>query len=281
MMGKPTGRLSMPNSPDYARSVVGLQGSARINCAGPSMGNPVSFMPCSWKEGMTCLMRDLVSPVSNNASPCKIIPKEHSPKDVQDLKDQFHAFKGEGGYHQSNRNDTGGQLAISEEVNFPHVQESQEEQSHLREPGVIKELSPVPPDPTSTKDIDSTRAEKPIEGPEREPISLTPLDMSESGSQDEESGEEGEQTLCDSSISDEEGDLVTEGEREMITISQLTGGTMYRVPVVVQGQRVNAAVDTAAQVTLISEEMYKSLKEPPPILKESGGNEHVEERRYK
>ncbi|XP_071122022.1 uncharacterized protein [Mytilus edulis] len=33
-------------------------------------------------------------PVSNNA-PSKIIPKEHSPKDVQDLKDQFHAFKGE------------------------------------------------------------------------------------------------------------------------------------------------------------------------------------------
>ena len=54
----------------------------------------------------------------------------------------------------------------------------------------------------------------------------------------------------------------------MITISQLTGGTMYRVPVVVQGHRVAAVVDTAAQVTLISEEMYKGLKEPPPILKE-------------
>ncbi|VDI21152.1 Hypothetical predicted protein [Mytilus galloprovincialis] len=57
MMGKPTGKLSTPNSHDYARSVVGLQGSAKINCAGPSMGNPVSFMPCWWKEGMTCLMR--------------------------------------------------------------------------------------------------------------------------------------------------------------------------------------------------------------------------------
>ena len=57
MMGKLIGRLSMPNFPDYARLVGGLQGSARINCAGPLMGNPVSFMPCSWKEGMTCLMK--------------------------------------------------------------------------------------------------------------------------------------------------------------------------------------------------------------------------------
>ncbi|CAC5385322.1 unnamed protein product [Mytilus coruscus] len=45
------------------------------------------------------------------------------------------------------------------------------------------------------------------------------------------------------------------GEKEMVTISQLTSGTMYQVPVVVQGQNVNAVVDTAAQVTLISEEL--------------------------
>ncbi|VDI73855.1 Hypothetical predicted protein [Mytilus galloprovincialis] len=56
--------------------------------------------------------------------------------------------------------------------------------------------------------------------------------MSESGSQDEESGEEGEQTLCDSSTSDGEGDLVTEGEREMITINKVLanlpcGGCTY------------------------------------------------------
>ncbi|VDI81407.1 Hypothetical predicted protein [Mytilus galloprovincialis] len=163
----------------------------------------------------------------------------------------------------------GDPLVISEEVISPLVQERPEEQSHSEELGVTKSLSPVPPDPTSTKEIDLARTENPIEGPKREPISLIAPDMSESGSQDEESGEEGELTLCDSSNSDGEGDLVTEGEREMITISQLTGGgTMYRVPVVVQGHRVDAVVDTAAQVTLISEEMYKSLKEPPPYLKE-------------
>ncbi|VDI74776.1 Hypothetical predicted protein [Mytilus galloprovincialis] len=157
---------------------------------------------------------------------------------------------------------------IPEEIISPLVQECLEEPSHPEELGVIKSLPPVPPDPTSTKEKDIAQTAKPIEGPKREPISLIVPDMSESGSQDEESGEEGEQTLCDSSNSDGEGDLVTEGEREMITISQLTGGTMYRVPVVVQGHRVAAVVDTAAQVTLISEEMYKSLKEPPPILKE-------------
>ncbi|CAC5408722.1 unnamed protein product [Mytilus coruscus] len=99
--------------------------------------------------------------------------------------------------------------------------------------------------------------------------------MFESESQGEESGEDGEQTLCyDSPNSDLEGDLIAEGEKEMVTISRLTSGTMYRVPVVVQDQKVDAVVDTAAQVTLISEELYKSLKKPPlppsplPILKE-------------
>ena len=103
---------------------------------------------------------------------------------------------------------------IPEEIISPLVQECLEEPSHPEELGVIKSLPPVPPDPTSTKEKDIAQTAKPIEGPKREPISLIVPDMSESGSQDEESGEEGEQTLCDSSTSDGEGDLVTEGKEK-------------------------------------------------------------------
>ena len=43
---------------------------------------------------------------------------------------------------------------------------------------------------------------------------------------------------------------------------------MFRVPVEVQGMQLQAVVDTAAQVTLVSEEFYKSLDPAPPIRKE-------------
>ena len=67
---------------------------------------------------------------------------------------------------------------------------------------------------------------------------------------------------------DLETTLVNEGEKEMVTISQLSSGTRYRIPITVQGQELYAVVDTAAQVTLISDELFKSLKFTPPILKE-------------
>ena len=43
---------------------------------------------------------------------------------------------------------------------------------------------------------------------------------------------------------------------------------MLRVPVEVQGMQFQAVVDTAAQVTLVSEEFYKLLDPAPPIHKE-------------
>jgi hypothetical protein len=43
---------------------------------------------------------------------------------------------------------------------------------------------------------------------------------------------------------------------------------MFRVPVEVQGMQLQSVVDTAAQVTLVSEEFYKSLDPAPPIRKE-------------
>ena len=49
---------------------------------------------------------------------------------------------------------------------------------------------------------------------------------------------------------------------------QLSNGVMFRVPVEVQGMRLQAVVDTSAQVTLVSEEFYKSLDPATPIRKE-------------
>ena len=49
---------------------------------------------------------------------------------------------------------------------------------------------------------------------------------------------------------------------------KLSIGVMLRVPVEVQGMQLQAVVDTAALVTLVSVEFYKSLDPAPPIRKE-------------
>ena len=46
---------------------------------------------------------------------------------------------------------------------------------------------------------------------------------------------------------------------------KLSNGVMFRVQVEVQGMQLQAVVDTAAQVTQVSEEFYKSLDPAPPI----------------
>ena len=80
----------------------------------------------------------------------------------------------------------------------------------------------------------------------------------------------------DESIEEEEkggedniGTCVTyEEEDGAVTVLKLSNGVMFRVPVEVQGTQLQAVVDTAAQVTLVSEEFYKSLDPAPPIRKE-------------
>ena len=65
------------------------------------------------------------------------------------------------------------------------------------------------------------------------------------------------------------GDVDTDEEEEgAVTVLKLSNGVMFRVPVEVQGMQLQAVVDTAAQVTLVSEEFYKSLDPAPPIRKE-------------
>ena len=59
-----------------------------------------------------------------------------------------------------------------------------------------------------------------------------------------------------------------EEEDGAVTVLKLSNWVMFRVPVEVQGMQLQAVVDTAAQVTLVSEEFYKSLDPAPPIRKE-------------
>ena len=49
---------------------------------------------------------------------------------------------------------------------------------------------------------------------------------------------------------------------------RLFNGVMFRVPIEVQGIKLQAVVDTAAQVTLASEEFYKTLDPAPQIHRE-------------
>jgi predicted aspartyl protease len=80
----------------------------------------------------------------------------------------------------------------------------------------------------------------------------------------------------DESIEEEEngvevniGNCATDEEEDgAVTVLKLSNGVMFRVPVEVQGMQLQAVVDTAAQVILVSEEFYKSLDPAPPIRKE-------------
>ncbi|CAC5391321.1 TRPT1 [Mytilus coruscus] len=82
-----------------------------------------------------------------------------------------------------------------------------------------------------------------------------------------ESNEEAHNSGDSSSEGEVETTLVDE-ESEIVTVCQLRSGTVFRVPIKVQGQSLFAVVDTAAKVTLISEEVYRSLNSVPPILRE-------------
>jgi hypothetical protein len=65
------------------------------------------------------------------------------------------------------------------------------------------------------------------------------------------------------------GDVDTDEEEEgAVTVLMLSNGVMFKVPVEVQGIQLHAVVDTTAQVTLVSEDFYKSLDPAPPIRKE-------------
>lgn len=98
--------------------------------------------------------------------------------------------------------------------------------------------------------------------------SLTVVDEADfEGKEIADSSEEGELDLSREQVQLEGGknskiDTNKEGspdinDNKIVTIGKMNGVNMYRVPVEVQGKTVLAIVDTAAEVTLISEELYK------------------------
>ena len=54
---------------------------------------------------------------------------------------------------------------------------------------------------------------------------------------------------------------------EDITICQLCSSSMLRVPVTLQDFKLQAVVDTAAEVTIISDSIFRELQPKPPYLK--------------
>ena len=54
---------------------------------------------------------------------------------------------------------------------------------------------------------------------------------------------------------------------EDITICQLRSSSMLRVPVTLQDFKLQAVVDTAAEVTIISDSIFRELQPKPPYLK--------------
>jgi RNA:NAD 2'-phosphotransferase (TPT1/KptA family) len=57
------------------------------------------------------------------------------------------------------------------------------------------------------------------------------------------------------------------GGQETLIIRQMSSASTLRVPITIEGQTITAIVDTGAQVTLISDRLYKSLPSQPPIIR--------------
>jgi hypothetical protein len=58
-------------------------------------------------------------------------------------------------------------------------------------------------------------------------------------------------------------------EAKVVTVGKLNSGHMYTVEAELQGKEFLAIVNTATEVILISEELYQSLENPPPIINET------------
>jgi len=70
-------------------------------------------------------------------------------------------------------------------------------------------------------------------------------------------------------LEEHEGEIDNEGEEDgAVTVLKLSNGVMFRVPIEVQGMRLQAVVNTAAQATLVSGDFNKSLPPAPPIRRE-------------
>ena len=136
--------------------------------------------------------------------------------------------------------------------------EEKDQQDNLQ--GVNRELGNPPDSSTS-----SPEGRVKIEGASQGYESSSEESVEEENNRDtDESIEKDEK-----GVEDNIGDCDTDEEEDgAVTVLKLSNGVMFRVPVKVQGMQLQAVVDTAAQVTLVSEEFYKSLDPAPPIRKE-------------
>ena len=135
------------------------------------------------------------------------------------------------------RRQSGGTSVVTGSAKFHLGYESSNEESVEEENNLVG------------RDMDESMVEEPF--PEQEGASVG------GQTQDDENG---------AVLEDNIGDVDTEEEEEgAVTVLKLSNGVMFRVPVEVQGMQLQAVVDTVAQVTLASEEFYKSLDPAPKI----------------
>jgi transposase InsO family protein len=64
------------------------------------------------------------------------------------------------------------------------------------------------------------------------------------------------------------GETIDPGNEEQITVCHLRSASQYVLQVEVAGQKANAVIDCGAEVTLISENLYQSLADKPPKLRD-------------
>ena len=147
------------------------------------------------------------------------------------------------------------ELKEGEEVDIWNIEET-DQQDNLQ--GVNRELG-SPPDSSSPEGTVK------IEGASQEYESSSEESVEEENNRDtDESIEKDEK-----GVEDNIGDCDTDEEEDgAVTVLKLSNVVMFRVPVKVQGMQLQAVVVTAAQITLVSEEFYKSLDPAPPIRKE-------------
>ncbi len=60
--------------------------------------------------------------------------------------------------------------------------------------------------------------------------------------------------------------LLEKGEEDVV-ICQVRSDSMCKVPVEVQGYRTSAVIDTAAEITLISDRVYHKLANPGSVIR--------------
>ena len=79
--------------------------------------------------------------------------------------------------------------------------------------------------------------------------------------------EKGSQPEVDVQVKREVLDPSAESEEQFVTISQLRSASMIKVRVTLEEKEIPAIVDTAAQVTIVSDKIFEKLNWKGPVLK--------------